>query len=267
MNDAAADVPPISNLWNYTQMGFDLVIFSGGKGIRGPQNAGLLLGKKELIQAATMNNSPNSDTVGRGMKVAKEQIVGMVAAVDWFLAQTDESLEAEFRKQAERVAAELKSVPTVECTIAKPNTAANAVPHLIIRYDQQKIKIAPRAVAAELRRGTPSIELNPSTGSRRSRRAAFGRELHRGWGLDAAGRRGSDCRAAAARGVCRGHGGISEPLTVRNRAAFSSRRGAARGSSIGGCLCPRARRTARGRAKARSRGGHRKVPGGGPSTT
>ncbi len=168
MNDAAADVPPISNLWNYTQMGFDLVIFSGGKGIRGPQNAGLLLGKKELIQAATMNNSPNSDTVGRGMKVAKEQIVGMVAAVDWFLSQTDESLDADFHKKAERVAAELKSVPTVECTIAKPNTAANAVPHLIIRYDQQRLKIAPRAVAAELRRGTPSIELNPSTGSRRS---------------------------------------------------------------------------------------------------
>ncbi len=168
MNDAAADVPPISNLWNYTQMGFDLVIFSGGKGLRGPQNAGLLLGKKELIEAAAINNSPNDEAVGRGMKVAKEQIIGMVAAIDWFTGQTDEGLEAEFHKRAERVAAELKSVPTVACTIAKPNTAANAVPHLIIRYDQQKIKIAPRAVSAELRKGTPSIELNPSTGSRRS---------------------------------------------------------------------------------------------------
>src|SRR5580698_9545632 len=75
-NDAAADVPPISNLWNYTQMGFDLVTFSGGKGIRGPQSAGLLLGKKELIDAAVLNNCPSSDTIGRGMKVAKEQIVG-----------------------------------------------------------------------------------------------------------------------------------------------------------------------------------------------
>src|SRR6266478_2808933 len=88
-NAAAADVPPISNLWNYTQMGFDLVTFSGGKGIRGPQNAGLLLGRKDLIAAAVPNNSPNSDSVGRGMKVAKEQIVGMVAAVDWFLGQSD----------------------------------------------------------------------------------------------------------------------------------------------------------------------------------
>src|ERR1043166_4625521 len=80
--DAAGDIPPIANLWNYTKMGFDLVAFSGGKGIRGPQNAGLLLGRKDLIAAAVQNNNPNSDSIGRGMKVAKEQIVGMVAAVD-----------------------------------------------------------------------------------------------------------------------------------------------------------------------------------------
>src|SRR5206468_484332 len=79
-NDAAADVPPISNLWNYTEMGFDLVAFSGGKGIRGPQCTGLLLGKKDLVEAAQLNNSPNSNTVGRGMKVGKEEIVGLVAA-------------------------------------------------------------------------------------------------------------------------------------------------------------------------------------------
>src|SRR5258708_24059557 len=78
-NDAAADVPPISNLWAYTQMGFDLVTFSGGKGLRGPQNAGLLLGRKDLIEAASWSNSPRDKTVGRGMKVAKEPIVGMVA--------------------------------------------------------------------------------------------------------------------------------------------------------------------------------------------
>jgi L-seryl-tRNA(Ser) seleniumtransferase len=146
-NDAAADVPPIANLWNYTKMGFDLVTFSGGKGLRGPQNAGLLLGKKDLIAAAAMNNNPSSDTVGRGMKVAKEQIVGMVAAIDWFLSQTDAGMEAEFRKRAERIAAQLKNIPTVECNIAIPNSAANAVPHLLVRYDQQRVKMAPRAVA------------------------------------------------------------------------------------------------------------------------
>ena len=165
-NDAAADVPPISNLWNYTKMGFDLVTFSGGKGIRGPQNAGLLLGRKDLIAAAAQNNNPNSDSIGRGMKVSKEQIVGMVAAVDWFLSQTDAGMETEFRKRAERIAAQLKSIPTLQSSVTIPATAANAVPHLLIRYDQARVKIAPREVAAELRKGTPSIELNPSTGRR-----------------------------------------------------------------------------------------------------
>ena len=165
-NDAAADVPPISNFWKYTQMGFDLVTFSGGKGIRGPQNAGLLLGRKDLIAAAVPNNSPNSDSVGRGMKVAKEQIVGMVAALDWFVSQTDAGMEAEFRRRADRIAAHLKGLPTLESSVVIPEVAANAVPHLLLRYDQQRMKISPTAVAAELRKGTPSIELNPATGKK-----------------------------------------------------------------------------------------------------
>jgi L-seryl-tRNA(Ser) seleniumtransferase len=163
-NDAAADVPPISNLWNYTQMGFDLVTFSGGKGIRGPQNAGLLLGRKDLISAAVANNNPFDDCVGRGMKVAKEQIVGMVAAVDWFLSQSDDAMQTEFQKRADRIAAHLKDVPTLESRTVTP-PAANQVPHLLIRYDQRQLKISPLAVAAQLRAGSPSIELNPATGT------------------------------------------------------------------------------------------------------
>jgi L-seryl-tRNA(Ser) seleniumtransferase len=161
-NDAAADLPPISNLWAYTQMGFDLVTFSGGKGIRGPQNAGLLLGRKDLIAAAAASNNPY-DGVGRGMKVAKEQIVGMVAAVDWILSQSDESLEKEFRRRADKISAMLKDVPTIATEISVP-PVANNVPHLLIRYDQAKVKIAPREVMTQLRKGSPAIELNPSTG-------------------------------------------------------------------------------------------------------
>jgi len=164
-NDAAADVPPISNLWNYTQMGFDLVTFSGGKGIRGPQNAGLLLGKKDLIAAAAKNNNPY-DGVGRGMKVAKEQIVGMVAAIDWFLSQSDEGFETEFRKRADRISGKLKDIPSLKAEVFVP-PLANHIPHLLLHYDQEKVKIAPREVMAKLRAGTPSIELNPSTGSTR----------------------------------------------------------------------------------------------------
>lgn len=164
LNDAAADVPPISNLWNYTQMGFDLVAFSGGKGMRGPQNAGLLLGRADLIAAATKNNCPNDDVVGRGMKVAKEQIVGMVAAIDWFTSQSDAEFEKEFRRRCDVIAAQLKDIPTVTAEVFIP-PVANNVPHLLIRYDESRVKIAPKAVSKALRAGTPSIELNPATGS------------------------------------------------------------------------------------------------------
>jgi L-seryl-tRNA(Ser) seleniumtransferase len=162
-NDAAADVPPISNLWNYTQMGFDLVTFSGGKGLRGPQCTGLLLGRKDLIQAAKLNNSPNSNSVGRGMKVAKEEIVGLVAAVDWFLAQDDAKMEADFRERADRIARQLQSLPTVQTKVFIP-PVANHVPHLLISYDSEHIRITGREVMEKLRRGRPRIELNPATG-------------------------------------------------------------------------------------------------------
>src|SRR4029078_5229665 len=162
-NDAAADVPPISNLWNYTQMGFDLVTFSGGKGLRGPQCTGLVLGRKDLIGAARKNNSPNSNTVGRGMKVAKEEIVGLVAAVDWFLAQDQTSMEPYYRQRAERIAGALKSIPTVQTQTFIP-AVANHVPHLVVTYDQNRIEIAAKEVMEKRRQGTPRIELNPGTG-------------------------------------------------------------------------------------------------------
>ncbi len=163
MNDAAADMPPISNLWNYTKMGFDLVVFSGGKGIRGPQNAGLLLGKGKLIAAAAQNNNSIDNVVGRGQKVAKEQIVGMVAAVDWLLSQSDDGMESEFRARAQKIADHLKDVPSLQAQIYVPEVA-NHVPTLLLRYDQKKVNISPWRVAEILRNGSPSIELHPATG-------------------------------------------------------------------------------------------------------
>ncbi len=162
-NDAAADVPPISNLWNYTDMGFDLVAFSGGKGIRGPQCTGLLLGKKDLIDAAQLNNSPSSNTIGRGMKVGKEEIIGLVAALDWFLAQDDAAMEAEYRKRAALVAERVQTVPSVEARIFVP-PVANHVPHLLITYDRNRIKLTATEVMQRMREGNPRIELNPATG-------------------------------------------------------------------------------------------------------
>jgi len=161
--DAAADMPPISNLWNYTGMGFDLVCFSGGKGIRGPQNAGLLLGRKHLTDLAAANNNPADDVVGRGMKVAKEQIVGMVAAVDYLLEQTDEGIEKECMQRADIIIKAVKNIPTMKTDVYIPEIA-NHVPHVILAYDPQTFGITPKEVKQRLRMQAPHIELNPSTG-------------------------------------------------------------------------------------------------------
>ena len=162
--DAAADVPPVENLWKYTGMGYDLVCFSGGKGIRGPQNAGLLLGKKHLIDLAADSDNPNSDAVGRGMKVAKEQIVGMVAAVDWILEQNDDADQAEYMRRVNIIIRELKDVPTMTSEVfVLP--IANHVPHLILAYDPKVVGITPKEVQERLRRERPQIELNPATGT------------------------------------------------------------------------------------------------------
>jgi L-seryl-tRNA(Ser) seleniumtransferase len=160
--DAAADMPPISNLWKYTGMGFDLVAFSGGKGMRGPQNAGLLLGKKYLTDLAMQNDNPN-EGVGRGMKVAKEQIVGMVAAVDWVLSHTEESMQGDYRRRADLIAQAVRGLPSVTTQIVVPRIA-NHVPHLLIRFDPAVAGVTTQQIVNTLREGEPSIELNPNTG-------------------------------------------------------------------------------------------------------
>jgi L-seryl-tRNA(Ser) seleniumtransferase len=160
--DAAADMPPISNLWKYTGMGFDLVCFSGGKGMRGPQNAGLLLGKKHLTDLAQQNNNPN-EGVGRGMKVAKEQIVGMVAAVDWVLSHTEESMQGDYQKRVDLIVAAVKGIPSVTTETVVPRIA-NHVPHLLIRFDPSVTGCSTQEIVSRLRDGKPSIELNPNTG-------------------------------------------------------------------------------------------------------
>jgi L-seryl-tRNA(Ser) seleniumtransferase len=164
--DAAADMPPISNLWNYTGMGFDMVSFSGGKDIRGPQNAGLLLGKKKYTDLAQRNLCPY-DSVGRGMKIAKEQIVGMVAAVDWLLTQTDEGMEKESRDRMAVIIKMVKDIPSVQTSIMVPELA-NHVPHLMINFDPNVIGASTRELRTRLRTATPAIELNPHTGSMRA---------------------------------------------------------------------------------------------------
>lgn len=154
--DAAADAPPVSHLWDYTRMGYDLVAFSGGKALRGPQCAGLLLGKKELIECALLNNSPYEDTLGRGQKVGKEEIVGMVKAVELYLNEDHEALTQEWWKRLDAISQQITRVEGVTTAYFVPDIA-NHVPHMQINWDPRRISLAPRAASETLRKSKPSI--------------------------------------------------------------------------------------------------------------
>lgn len=158
MNDAAADTPPVSHLWDYTRMGYDLVTFSGGKAMRGPQCAGLLIGRKDLLLYALLNNSPNEDTLGRGQKVGKEEIVGMVKAVELYLGEDHEALDREWRARLDTVSREISRVPGVRTSYFVPDIA-NHVPTLNITWDANRIPLTAGQAAKMLRESKPSIVL------------------------------------------------------------------------------------------------------------
>src|SRR6202451_29126 len=156
MNDAAADTPPVSHLWDYTNMGDDLAAFSGGKAIRGPQCAGLLIGRKEILANALLNNSPHEDTLGRSQKVGKEEIVGMVKALELFLAENHETLAQEWQERLEGISREIKKVPGVSTAFFVPDIA-NHVPHMSITWDAARISLTPQQASKLLRSSEPSI--------------------------------------------------------------------------------------------------------------
>ena len=162
MNDAAADTPPVSHLWDYTNMGYDLVTFSGGKAIRGPQCAGLLIGRKEMVANALLNNSPHEDTIGRSQKVGKEEIVGMVKALELFLAEDHDGLAREWQDRLELVSGEITKVPGVSTAFFVPDIA-NHVPHMRITWDT-RISLTPEQAAKTLRGSKPSIVISSGEG-------------------------------------------------------------------------------------------------------
>lgn len=158
--DAAADVPPVENLYKYIDIGFDLVTFSGGKAIRGPQSTGLLYGRKDLIEAAKMNHSPNGDTIGRGMKVNKEEMFGMMVALETFVEKDHDKQWKEWVQRTKVIAKEAEKVPTVKGKKHVNEGPANHFPNLRISWDQKKVAITPKEVVEKLRNGSPSIEVS-----------------------------------------------------------------------------------------------------------
>ena len=158
--DAAADVPPVENLFKYQKIGFDLVTFSGGKMIRGPQSAGLLFGRKDLITAARANHSPNEAPIGRPMKVNKEEMFGMYAALKAYLERDHKKEWEEWLQRTKHIGSQLESLPTVKTETYVDPGPANAFPSLHVTWDQSKIKISPKEVVKALKSGTPSIVAN-----------------------------------------------------------------------------------------------------------
>ncbi|MCC6860206.1 MAG: aminotransferase class V-fold PLP-dependent enzyme [Bryobacterales bacterium] len=154
-NDAAADVPPASRLSSIVKEGFDLVAFSGGKGLCGPQSSGLLLGRKDLTDAARMCISPQGG-IGRGMKVNKEEMIGLLAAVERYLKL---DLAAELRVlegRVEHILTALAKVPGVKAERYVPHIA-NEVPHIALQWDEQEKKLTAREVIRQLLEGEPAI--------------------------------------------------------------------------------------------------------------
>lgn len=155
--DCAADVPPTENLWKYNEMGFDLVTISGGKGLRGPQSTGLLMGRKDLIEAARLNHSPNSNSIGRGMKVNKEEMLGLLVAVEQFLKMDEEAWRRDQDERANTIRQALSGYPQLETEIIVQEIG-NHFPQVRIDWDQEALGMSHRDLIQKLREGHPSIE-------------------------------------------------------------------------------------------------------------
>jgi L-seryl-tRNA(Ser) seleniumtransferase len=147
--DAAADVPPVDHLSRYTKMGFDLVAISGGKGLRGPQSAGLLLGRQELIAAARLHGTPTSDSIGRGVQVNKDEYLGMMVATSSMSRWTTRR-SGEWEKRVKVVADTRGAGEGVKTETFIPEIA-NAVPHLRITWDPGAVKITAAEAVKRLR--------------------------------------------------------------------------------------------------------------------
>ncbi len=159
-NDAAAELPPATNLTGLIREGFDLVGFSGGKGLRGPQSSGLLLGRKDLIQAALLNNNPNDEAIGRPCKVGKEEMMGLLAAVEEYMQRDHEADIRQWRGFMESIAADLRGISTVTAEVYVPGPGGHPIPYLRVQWDQNRLNLKYPDCAQQLRDGEPSIEVN-----------------------------------------------------------------------------------------------------------
>ncbi|MDE0021995.1 MAG: aminotransferase class V-fold PLP-dependent enzyme [Candidatus Poribacteria bacterium] len=163
--DAAAQLPPYANLWRFTvDYGADAAIFSGGKGLRGPQSTGVLLGKPDIMRACAFHSSPNP-RIGRTLKVGKEELAGIWAAVREYILMDHDQLEQQYEEQVRRVVEAFQDVEGVEAERDFPSEAGQPMPRALIRIDQAALGLSNRDVLAELRSESPPIMLAAGPGN------------------------------------------------------------------------------------------------------
>ncbi|MGQ0647490.1 MAG: hypothetical protein ACT4P7_07945 [Gemmatimonadaceae bacterium] len=153
--DMASDLPPWRQLDRFLRAGADLLVLSGGKAIGGPQSSGLLLGRRDLIEAARLNSTPN-DHIGRGMKVGKEEIIGLIVALERFVKEDHGAETASWNARARRIVDRLQGIPGLTVTYAR-NTAGYADADLT--WDERDIGLTRDTLRHELATGSPKVEL------------------------------------------------------------------------------------------------------------
>ncbi|MDA1315967.1 MAG: aminotransferase class V-fold PLP-dependent enzyme [Acidobacteria bacterium] len=156
--DQAAGIPPIDGIREYAKMGVDLYTFSGGKGLRGPQCSGLLFGRKDLIDAAVANYSPWEGSVCRPMKVGKEEIMGCLAAVEWWIKADFNKLRKEWSASLDRIKKLVESVPGVRAEISERQDPYRP-PQIALSWDEKAWGFTIADCDRRLREGNPRIEV------------------------------------------------------------------------------------------------------------
>ncbi|MCH7842302.1 MAG: aminotransferase class V-fold PLP-dependent enzyme [Chloroflexi bacterium] len=156
--DAASMLPPRKNIKKFLAEGADMVAFSGGKGIRGPQGTGILCGRADLIEAAAAHANP-AQFLGRPMKVAKEEIVGLVTALSMFLEEDEEAEMRAYRTQAERVVDALSEVPGLKVTL-EHDEHDYLIPHALLHFGPDWRGPSRNEIAKALEQGEQAIYLH-----------------------------------------------------------------------------------------------------------
>ena len=155
--DAAGQVPPVENLARFVEEGADLVVFSGGKSIRGPQSSGIILGRKDLIEACAMNASPNVESIGRGMKAAKEEIVGMVKAIELYHQKDHAAEMVVWEQRVSHIIGVLSEIEGIKAERALPEGIGYLIPYVSVSWDEKELGETQRKVKQELLEGKPRI--------------------------------------------------------------------------------------------------------------